>query len=82
MFYIKDGDMKVTSVSIVDINNVPVTDQGKQVYEALLSTGARTTEGLAQHLDMREELIDLMLAHLLRFDVIKIECKWERVVYD
>lgn len=73
--------MKVTTVSNLDINNVPVTDQGKQVYEALLSTGARTTEDLQQHLDMSDAVIDLMLAHLMRHEVIKIASGWQPVAW-
>jgi len=65
--------MKITSVLNININNVPVTSEGKQVYEALLTTGARTTEELLQHLDMSDGMVDLMLAHLMRHDIVKIE---------
>ena len=67
--------MRVTSVENINIDNAPVTDQGKRVYRALLSTGARTTEELVPHVGMSEALVDLMLAHLMRHDVIKVKVR-------
>ena len=67
--------MRVTEVVTVNIDRVPVTDQGKRVYRALLSTGARTTEELVPHVGMSEALVDLMLAHLMRHDVIKVKVR-------
>lgn len=62
-----------TNVINVNINNVDVTDQGKQVYEAIMRTGARSTDELLEQLPMTEGEIDFMLAHLYRHDLIKIE---------
>ena len=65
--------MKITKVLNVNIDNVPVSNTGKSVYKALMIVGAKTTEELSQHLDISEAVIDLMLAHLLRHDLIELE---------
>ena len=65
--------MKIRNVLIVNIDNVDLPEGGKQVYKALISTGAKTAEELYPHLDMSEGIIDLMLALLYRHDLIRLE---------
>ena len=64
--------MKITSVITVKVDNVPLTPQGRLVYETILKTGARSTRELTTHLDVDEGVIDLMLAHLLRHDLLEV----------
>jgi predicted transcriptional regulator len=63
--------VKVTSYKIVRIENVPLTPNGRRVYEAILKTGLRRTAELAEHLGMSEGVVDLMLAHLVRHDLVE-----------
>lgn len=65
--------VEFSNVITVNINNVDVTDQGKKVYETIMRTGARSTEELLEHLPMTEGEINFMLAHLYRFDLLKIK---------
>ena len=65
--------MKVVSYKIVRIENVPLTPEGKRVYKAILKTGLRRTAELAEYLDMSEGVIDLMLAQLLRHDLVEVK---------
>jgi predicted transcriptional regulator len=69
--------VEFSNVITVNINNVDVTDQGKKVYEAIMRTGARSTDELLEHLPMTEGEIDFMLAHLYRHDLIKVEYEYE-----
>ncbi len=62
--------MKIANVTIVNVDNVPLTDGARLVYETLLKTGARSTRELKQHLDM--DNIELMLAVLLRYDLVEV----------
>lgn len=64
--------MKVTKVLTVNIDNTPVTDQGKQVYRALVSTGARNTQELCRHVNLSEGVVDLMLTQLYRHDLVEL----------
>ena len=64
--------MKITSVITVNIDNVPLTPQGRLVYKTIMKTGARSTGELMNHLDMDEAMIDLMLAHLLRYNLLEV----------
>ena len=64
--------MKIRDVLTVNIDNTPLTDQGKQVYKAILKHEPRTAEELCQHLDVSEQTIYLMLMHLYRHDLIKL----------
>ena len=61
--------MKVTRLLTVNIDNVPVTDQGRRVYRAA-AAGARTTAELSAKLGMSEAMVDLQLAHLMRHDLV------------
>ena len=65
--------MKVTNIITANVKNLPLTDDGKLVYETMLKTGARSTEELQQHLDMSEGMINLMLAHLLWKDLVEVK---------
>jgi hypothetical protein len=62
--------MKITNVTIVNVDNVPLTPDARLVYETLLKTGVRSTRELKQHLDM--DNIELMLAVLLRYDLVEV----------
>ena len=64
--------MKIRNVLTVNIDNVDLTDQGKQVYRAILKNKPATAAELCQHLDMSEQAIYLMLAHLYRHDLIRL----------
>ena len=61
--------MRVTKLLTVNIDNVPVTDQGKRVYRAV-AAGARTTAELSAKLGIPEAMVDLQLAHLMRHDLV------------
>ena len=65
--------MKVVSYKIVRIENVPITPDGKRVYKAILKTGLRRTAELAEYLDISEGVVDLMLAQLLRYDLVEVK---------
>jgi predicted HTH transcriptional regulator len=73
--FIYRSDMKVTSIKTVKVENTPLTEQGKLVYETILRTGARTTKELAEHLDMSEGEINLMIAHMLRHDLAEVKVR-------
>ena len=65
-------EMRVTEVITVNIDRVPLTDLGKQVYRTLVSSGIRTPAELMRIMDISEGMAYLMLAHLYRHDIIKM----------
>ena len=64
--------MKVTNVTVTRTDGVPLLPSALLVYEAILKTGLRRSGELSKHLNMSEGLVDLMLAHLLRYDLIEV----------
>ena len=72
-FLYRSMTVKVTKILTVNIEHIDLTEGGKLVYRTMLKTGARTTEAIMQHLDMDEATVNLMLAYLLRYDLIEVK---------
>ena len=64
--------MKVTNVTVTRTDNLPLLPEALLVYETMLKTGLRRSGELSKHLNMSEALINLLLAHLLRYDLIEV----------
>ena len=64
--------MKVTNITVTRTDSIPLSPDGLLVYETMLKTGLRRSGELSKHLNMSEGLIELMLAHLLRYDLIEV----------